>query len=207
MCVSQTRFIFFLIKTLVVIFSVIFRCFCLNYKTCFHILIFFISRFDLIVTKNEIKSRDDENEKKFVKNSKSFDFETFFESFDLLFFFLFETATNAKVENADADVDELEKNSENSKVNEENSKINGEDSKVDEENSKVSEKNSKTDEGTNTNGEELRIIIIDTERKVIITFTKTKNKNILLALLRNLIVFSTVFVAITTFRFVLSCFF
>ena len=170
-------------------------------------MIFLISRFDFVVTKDEIKFRDDENEKKFVKNSKNFDLKTFFEFLNLSLFFLFKTATNAKIENVNADVDELKKNNKKSKVNNKNSKINGEKSKINEKKSKINKKNSKTNKKTNTNNEKLKIIIIDTKRKTVVTLTKIKNKNILLTLLRNLIAFSIAFAAVATFRSVLLCFF
>ena len=125
---------------------------------------------------------------------------TFFEFLNLSFFFLFETTANTEIKNIDADVNELEKNNKKSKVNNKNSKVN-------EKNSKVNKKNSKTNKKTNTNNKKSKIIIIDIKRKTVVTLTKTENKNILLVLSRNLIVFSIISAAITTLRFVLLYFF
>ena len=57
-------FFFWVNAFFVVISKITFRCFFLSWEIYFHILIFFIFRFDFVMTKNEITSRDDENEKK-----------------------------------------------------------------------------------------------------------------------------------------------
>ena len=76
------------------------------------------------MTENEINSRDDE---KFVENNKNCDFETFFEFFDLSFFFLVcakktnvETKKTVKTKKVD---DEHDENDEEFEKNEKESKI------------------------------------------------------------------------------------
>lgn len=95
------------------------------------------------------------------------------------------------------------KNASGEKVKEKSKEDNNESTKTNNDNkeSTIHEKKSTTNE------EELKIVIIDTRRKVEITIEEVKNESILLTLLRFLIAFLIISTVITTFLFVLLCFF
>ena len=142
------------------------------------------------MTKSKITSRDDENKNEFVENNKDCDLKTFFEFFDLSFFFLIETKkTNVEIENVDENDEKLDE------------------SKANEKKFQIKKKNSQIKKTTKINDEKSKITIINVERKAKIVIIKVEKKNILLTRSRILIVFSIISIAITTFRFVLSCFF
>ena len=189
--------LFFFLKNaffIVIIFNVTFRDRRLNCEICFHFFVFFIFRFDFVMTKNEINSRDDDEKNEFVKNSKNCDLKTFFEFFDLSFFFLIEKKkVNAEIEKIDDENDENDEKLEKSKTNEKKFQI--------------KKKNSQIKKTTKINREKLKIIIINVERKTEFVIIEIDEKNILLIRSRILIVFSIVFIAITIFLSILSCFF
>ena len=89
-CTSFNLVLLFFLKEALfttVIFNVASRDFRLNCENCFHCFVLFIFRFDFVMTKNEINSRDEKKENEKKENNKNSDLKTFFEFFDLFLFF------------------------------------------------------------------------------------------------------------------------
>lgn len=186
-CTSRNLVLFFFqIKALVVeIFNITSRCFFLNFfcEVCFHFFVFFIFRFDFVIIKNEVESRNDEK-----KNNNFCDLKAFFKLLSLLFFL-------SETKNAN---DEEKKNRiQKVKIRQlmkKKSKLNKKESNASEKKLKIDKKKSK-------------ITKINTKQKTKIIIEKVKNKNILLILLCFLIAFLIASIIVTIFRLVLLCFF
>ena len=70
------------------IFSVASRCFRLGCEACFHFFVFFIFRFDFVMTGGGVDSRGGGGGREFVGGSRGCGLGTFFEPFGLSSFFL-----------------------------------------------------------------------------------------------------------------------